>query len=162
MQFANHYAFHIIHDYYREGKCPDFTIAPSPETVALLKGHKMRVIEGTNGFRVVTEVNADRTPFVTMNTGKKMVFWLILSNPAFESITELTQPDAGNAWFFSNEKTDTPDPDDTTGFVPLARQQQSTAGIQTAPGTKVWGIVEISNNSTLPNTHQHGPIQHQF
>jgi len=48
INFGNLFAIELLHSYYKDQLCPDFTISISNETVKVLGGHQMIVKQYNN------------------------------------------------------------------------------------------------------------------
>ncbi len=93
----------LLHDYYTDGVCNDFTIVPSEETATLLKGQAMLTKSLNNLLIVLVKINDGGQPFIPLDVNKKLSFYLQLQNPDFNNFTNLSyKPSQTRRYYFSN------------------------------------------------------------
>lgn len=77
----------LLHDYYADGACPDFSVAPSKTTSALLADRRLRWKTVGNKLLVLAEVDAAGKPVPPLSPDLRMVFHMDLAGTAFLSVS---------------------------------------------------------------------------
>ena len=78
----------IAHDFYRDGRCRDFEIAPTPETAARLRNHHLVFRPEADGFVLARDDAKDYSNEVFLRP-EAFEFTLRNTNPDFVRFTEL-------------------------------------------------------------------------
>jgi hypothetical protein len=90
----------LQHDYYADGRCPDFEMSPSAETAAALKGTTILTKTIGNSLILLVKMDGEET-FLSLPADLKLTFYLQLTNPAFLNFSNVPyQP--GSAFYFTN------------------------------------------------------------
>ena len=97
----------IAHPYYVDGRCPDFHIAPTPETLKMLSGLRCVLKSFSHGICVSAAVDAEGMPFVTFPLETLFTFHLRLRNADFGLFTELEGFNQLTAPLYTNSSSDT-------------------------------------------------------
>ena len=87
----------LRHEYYADGRCPDFAIEPSAETARLLRNHRCLCGTSPDGVRILTQLNATGQPFLPLPAAVTLRLELRLQNREFALFTDLTGLDRGAA-----------------------------------------------------------------
>ena len=96
----------VVHNYYTEGKCPDFEIIPDAECEQFLKGHRLVWKSTPYGLQLMIPVD-ERGQTPVQSSGQKVFsFDLRLKNEDFLHFTELPGWDATQAYLFTNGERD--------------------------------------------------------
>lgn len=89
MKYVPMFTIRLLHPFYRQGLCPDFTVAATPETQRLLSNH--RCVLKSNSFGLdVWLPGTQQQPFIPFSSGKPFDFELRLNNPEFALFTSDT------------------------------------------------------------------------
>ncbi|QIA08485.1 hypothetical protein [Draconibacterium halophilum] len=106
-----------------------FSIVPSAITNQRLNGHKLVCKNTDRGFTVWTKVSESDTniPFVPLNNSLNLTFLLKTTNSTFNHFTQVGLLNAGQFFFFSNNRLSTEDP----GF-PLIKKANSNVATDDA------------------------------
>jgi hypothetical protein len=91
VKFVPVFSLQLLHPYYRDQRCPDFTIAPTPETERLLRNHRCVLKATPNGLRVLIGGDAPHVPLIPLRKGLVFAFRLHLENPDFALFTDLSE-----------------------------------------------------------------------
>lgn len=97
----------LQHDYFADGRCPDFDIVPSPETAAAMKGLSILTKTIGNTLIILQEVKPahagepDKVPFRALPQDLKLCFYLELIQTDFINYTNLTQSN-DSVYYFTN------------------------------------------------------------
>jgi hypothetical protein len=92
----------LRHTFYADGRCPDLTIEPSPETARLLRNHRCLVRSSADGVRVLTPLDENGDPFLPLPADAALRFHLTLANPDFPLFTDLAAMSGQKAPVFTN------------------------------------------------------------
>lgn len=105
MRFASLFEVRVIHTYYSDQGCPDFEIAPTAQTQALLRNHRSLFKPMPTGIRVITAMNETGTPapMLPMAPDPPLTFHLQLRNPDFPLFTDLSAMPVSNSNVFTNK-----------------------------------------------------------
>lgn len=93
----------LQHDYYTDGRCPDFSIVPAPETEAVLKN--LGAVYKMSGSKLLILVRADENgkAFIPVPGDKSFVFYMVSENPLFFNFTNIAQQPASHLrYYFTN------------------------------------------------------------
>nr|WP_321357117.1 hypothetical protein [uncultured Draconibacterium sp.] len=103
-----------------------FSIVPSATTNQKLHGHKLILKNTDRGFMVWTKVSESdsNSPFVPLSDSLHLTFLLKTFNSTFNHFTQVALANAGQLFFFSNNRLSTEYP----GF-PLIKKSNSNAEI---------------------------------
>jgi hypothetical protein len=96
----------LLHKYFANGVCNDFSIAPSLQTQAVLNGNRMLAKQYSNKLYVALQVDDANKAFITPANNIQLTFFLRLNNPVFFNYTNLPftyQP--GKIYYFTNRNT---------------------------------------------------------
>jgi hypothetical protein len=102
MKFFPIFSLQLLHPYYRDGRCLDFAIEPTPETQRLLKNHRCVLKTAPNGLRVLSGGNAQHAPLIPLRKGTIFSFHLRLQNPDFALFTDLSEITSKPAPVYTN------------------------------------------------------------
>jgi len=92
----------LMHPYYADQRCIDFSIEPDPTTIKLLGNHHCTLLNTSNGIQVLTAVTDALEPFIAMPKDLKFCFQLRLKNPDFPLFTDLTEISQCEVPLFTN------------------------------------------------------------
>lgn len=81
----------LNHSYYINGLSTDFRLEPSGETARLMKGHRLKWLDKKSTWQIITEVNEEGTPFLPINGGTMLRFYLSAITPGIIHITDWDQ-----------------------------------------------------------------------
>ena len=106
MKFLPLFEMNITHDYYASGACPDFSIEPTPATVAGLKNYRCVFKQSASGVSVFVSVDDQSNPFIPIPPGTTFIFQMRLTNSRFAMFTDLSDrpspPPAHELWAYTN------------------------------------------------------------
>ncbi len=95
INYSYFFQVELLHKYFANGFCNDFTIIPSAKTQVVLRGNKMIAKQYGNKLYTGIQVedaddanNADK-PFITPSADLQLTFFLQLNNPLFFNYTNL-------------------------------------------------------------------------
>lgn len=74
---------HILHDYYRDKRCLDFRLEPTPATQHRLRKARCVLKWKPHGLRILTMVDPDHRPLAPLPQDTVLTFALIVQNPDF-------------------------------------------------------------------------------
>jgi len=106
IKYISLFEVELLHDYYRDKICRDFSVIPSLQCAALLQNLGLRFISTPSGFKVFARVdeisnkNFLKTPLPEKT---RFAFLLCLKNPAFTTFSQVelkTNPD--QHYYFNN------------------------------------------------------------
>ncbi len=144
----------IKHAYYVDGRCADFSVDPSADTLRRLTGCRCLVRSFPDGLQVSTALNEAGQPFVPLTAGQSLTFFLRLANPDFPLFTDRTALDGQPAPLFTTVGTNQPAPIPGQTQAPPQVLKLTTA---TAPlPTGVFAQIEIR---VIPVTGSPPPLQ---
>ncbi|MDR6943329.1 hypothetical protein [Mucilaginibacter pocheonensis] len=105
VNFGNLFTVELLHSYYKDQLCTDFSIAVSTETSKVINGHKMIVKQHNNqlyaGIHCSGNVNPLK-PFIPVETGMQLTFFMKLNNSLFYNFTNLSSTNPGKIYYFTN------------------------------------------------------------
>ena len=129
----------IMHNYYNDGTCPDFSIVPTPECSNILEGHRIIVKNKINGIQLVLPVNKDKTPFIDLSGISKLTFYMMLNEMAFSNYTNLSPVIDNKIYCYTNKE----DPDEVeTGELIPTRVKRSGLDLP-VNDVSVFGVIDI-------------------
>jgi len=105
IKYISVFEVELLHDYYRDKRCRDFSIAPSFECAALLQNFGLKFISTPSGFKVFARVdeidnkNFLRTPIPEKT---KFTFLLYLKTPAFTTFSQVDLNKKADQHFYFN------------------------------------------------------------
>lgn len=93
----------LFHSYYRDGRCPDFTIEPSSETARLLRNHRCQCKTTSSAIHIaIAEAGSSGQPLVPLPAQTVLRFYLKLQRSDFALLTDLASLSAMSAPTFSS------------------------------------------------------------
>lgn len=90
MKFLPIFTLRVTHDYYTDGRCPDFIIQPDKQTARIISKHRCLVKSLPDGIRLLTVVDKNQKPLIAQPDEVKFTFHLRLQNPDFVLFTNLS------------------------------------------------------------------------
>jgi hypothetical protein len=103
MKYRPLFSIRIRHTYYTDGRCPDFTVEPAPQTTQLLKNRRCILKSTPDGIQVNIAVGQDDNPFIALNFDDTFVFRIRLANKDFALFTDLEDLGDISAPVYTNE-----------------------------------------------------------
>jgi hypothetical protein len=98
----------LLHQYFGDNACPDFTIIPTAKTSRVLAGHKMIAKQYSNRLLTGVELDSSGNLIIIPEEGLNLTFFLLLNNPVFLNYTNLLIPPTnGMVYYFSNRNNNT-------------------------------------------------------
>ncbi|MEO6548938.1 MAG: hypothetical protein ABIN94_13105 [Ferruginibacter sp.] len=100
------FSIDLLNDYYKDGRCPDFSIIPSSETRLLFRNCQLLYKNIGNRLVVLTKVKNDSNPiengkpFMHIDPDTKFNFYLSLNKPEFTSFTNIDLDGFGTMRFY--------------------------------------------------------------
>lgn len=79
----------LEHDFYTDGRCPDFDIRPTAETMKVLKGAHILAKMLGNNLVLLVKVDETGAAFIALPADLKLSFYLELNNPSFLNFTNV-------------------------------------------------------------------------
>jgi hypothetical protein len=102
INFDNLFTVELLHKYFADQLCPVFSITPSRSTLSLINGHKIIVKQYHHKLYAGVQSAAGK-PFLPVEDGLHMMFYLWLNDPLFFNYTNLPAAyDAGKICYFTN------------------------------------------------------------
>ena len=112
------FSVELLHQYFRNQSCPDFTMIPSGTTCRILAGYKMITKQFGNRFFTGVELDKSGNLPVVPEEGLNFTFFLKLKNPRFLNYTNLpVAPANGMLYYYSNRNNNTFGGSDLTGNI---------------------------------------------
>jgi hypothetical protein len=114
INFKYLFSIEILHKYFADLLCNDFSITSSAQTNSVASGHRLVVRQYKNQLYVGTQfINSQpppppnqNKPFVDVEQGMQMTFYMWLSNPLFFNYTNLPSSyDPGTIYYFTNRNS---------------------------------------------------------
>ncbi len=103
LSYAILFSVELMHDYYTDQRCPDFTIIPTAETAVDLKNMGMIYRFAGNLLYVLVRVDGNGLPLIPIAPNKNFVFAMVLDHVHFYNFTNLSDtPSASKRYYFSN------------------------------------------------------------
>ena len=107
VNFTGLFTVELLHKFYADQLCPDFNITPSNATTSSINGHKMVVKQYQNKLYTGIQ-SANGKPFMPVENGMQMTFFLTLKNPLFFNYTNLSSTfNTSQIYYFTNRNTNT-------------------------------------------------------
>ncbi|WP_183564920.1 hypothetical protein [Mucilaginibacter sp. SP1R1] len=105
VNFGNLFVIELLHSYYKDQLCPDFTIFVSDATLSVINGS--RIIAKQYNNQLFAGVNCTGNisplkPFIAIDEGLQLTFFMQLNNPIFFNFTNLSSTVPGKVYYFSN------------------------------------------------------------
>jgi hypothetical protein len=138
VRFFPVFSLQLVHPYYRDQRCPDFAIAPTPETQRLLRNHRCVLKAAPNGLRVLIGGDAPHVPLIPLQKGRVFSFRLHLQNPDFALFTDLSEIASTPAPVYTNTEAD------AAGGSPLALRSRPPQ-----PGAGAFAGIDIAVTDSL-------------
>ena len=100
------FSIELLHNYFANGRCNDFTITPSAQTSALLQGYK--IVAKQNGNQLYAGIATDGSGNVSIvpADGTRFTFYLQLNNPLFWNYTNLRSLFPQNSVYYFTNRID--------------------------------------------------------
>lgn len=89
----------IVHDYYENQICPDFSIEATTECAKLLRGHRLILKNKVNGIVVIAPVDSDNKPWIEFAENLRFTFILKLKKQNFIDFTDIGWKPVDNAMY---------------------------------------------------------------
>src|SRR3569833_449633 len=162
-RFGKLFTLQLLHKYFADGACNDFTVTPSAQTQRVLNGNKL--VTKQYGSKLFAGVQVDLTsgmPIPVPPMGLQLTFFMHLNNVLFFNYTNLPSPwSAGKMYYFSNwndnvqnsknflsqfiafDNTKTYQPGDlaTDGAGIVFQSIRTSSGVAPAPGS-FWAEID--------------------
>jgi hypothetical protein len=106
MKYIPLFHLEILHEYYADQRCSDFSVEPTPETQKILHNFRGQLKSLSNGIRVLVPITDDGLHFIPIVVDSVLVFQLRLQNRDFPLFTDLTQMDHVTSPLFTNTKVE--------------------------------------------------------
>lgn len=97
------FSLNLMHDYYSDGKCPDFNITPTPECKEFLEDYHIIFKNKITGIQLVVATNDGSTPFIDISDVSKFTFYMKLNESAFGNYTVLDDIDKDKIYAYDNQ-----------------------------------------------------------
>jgi hypothetical protein len=108
IKYSTFFSVKLLHQYFADLVCPDFTLIPSEETRRTLAGLKMITRSFSNEILTGVELNSSGNPPVIPGEGTNFTWFLTLKNSSFLNYTNLrVAPVNGMLYYFSNRNNNT-------------------------------------------------------
>jgi hypothetical protein len=106
LQYEILFTVELLHKFFADQLCPDFSITPSQLTMQVMNGHRMVAKSSQNQFFAAIQTASPAMPFIPPEEGTQMTFFLTLRNPLFFNYTNLpTSYPPGKLYYFTNRNT---------------------------------------------------------
>jgi hypothetical protein len=103
VKFGILFTIELLHKFFADQLCDDFTIAPSALTAQLLNGHRILVKQYQNQLYATVKLDDAGKPFIVPAEGTQMTFFLRLNSPLFFNYTNLpVSYTTGKLYHFTN------------------------------------------------------------
>lgn len=105
VNFGNLFSLELLHSYYKDQLCTDFSISPSAETLKVANGHKVIVKQHDNQLYAGIHCDGSVNPlksFIPVETGMQLTFFMKLNNALFYNFTNLSSTSPGKIYYFTN------------------------------------------------------------
>jgi hypothetical protein len=107
VNFTGLFTVELLHKFFADQLCNDFAITPSNATINSINGHKMVVKQYQNKLYAGIQSNNGK-PFIPVENGTQMTFFLTLKNPLFFNYTNLPSTfNTSQIYYFTNRNTNT-------------------------------------------------------
>ncbi|WP_445633099.1 hypothetical protein NSTC745_04718 [Nostoc sp. DSM 114161] len=144
MHYKQLFELRIIHEYYRDKICPDFSIEPTSQCHKILSGHHLIVKNQVNGIVVIAPVDSESKPWIELADNLQFSFILKLNNQEFIDFTKTEWKPVNNIIYnFSNKNF-------TNIEVSELEKTRTTLSDRKLPkGQNIFGIVDIYNHFSI-------------
>src|SRR5690242_18454659 len=106
MHYKELFELRIIHEYYRDLICPDFSLEPTRECRKILNGHRLIVKNQVNGIVVIAPVDSESKLLIELAENLRFSFILKLKNQEFIDFTKIDWKPVNNIIYqFSNKNS---------------------------------------------------------
>jgi hypothetical protein len=120
IKYNTFFSVRLLHQYFTDLACPDFSIIPSDDTLLTLAGLNMTARQISNLLVAGVKVDSSGNPPVIPKEGTNFTWFLRLNNPAFLNYTNLpVAPISGKLLYFSNRNNNTFGGSDLTENIDL-------------------------------------------
>ncbi|MDP9075927.1 MAG: hypothetical protein M3O71_00755 [Bacteroidota bacterium] len=152
IKFEGLFTIELLHKYFTDTLCPDFSITPSTPTLSVIKGHKAIVKQYQNKLYAGIQSKAG-IPFMPVESGMRMTFYLWLNNPLFANYTNLPAGYNSEKIFYFTNRNNNKDVPNAKQYlsVPIAAYDKTLPYV---PGNlakdntnKVYRAIRSSNNA---------------
>lgn len=126
----------LMHDYYRDGLSPDLRLLPSPDTTRRLSNYRLVLKVRSSGLTIYAQTSASGTIFIEPTSPLSLRFKMLLINPTFAQITDLSTLHASPAPLFTNRDLPPANPQN------LALQPQGDT-LEPEPSANTLAMVEL-------------------
>ena len=141
MKFTTVFDLRIKHEYYTDGRCPDFIIQAPPRTQRLLKNYRCVLKDFPDGIRMLTASDAAKNPFISFPEDLALTFELQIENQDFALFTNLSEFGQMPAAVFTNAHQE---PDQDNLLLPVAKTTSWKETFEiTDPGTETYFVLGI-------------------
>lgn len=142
MHYKQLFELRIIHEYYRDKICPDFSIEPTSQCQKILSGHRLIVKNQVNGIVVIAPVDSESKPWIELAENLQFSFLLKLKNKEFIDFTEVEWKPVNDVIYqFSNQNN--------IEGSDLEITQIKLCDRKLPKGQNIFGIVDIYNPSSI-------------
>jgi len=142
MHYKQLFELRIIHEYYRDKICPDFSIEPTSQCHKILSGHRLIVKNQVNGIVVIAPVDSESKPWIELAENLQFSFILKLKNKEFIDFTEVDWKPVNDVIYqFSNQNN--------IEGSDLEITQIKLCDRKLPKGQNIFGIVDIYNHSSI-------------
>ncbi|MDZ8104379.1 MAG: hypothetical protein RM338_01960 [Nostoc sp. DedQUE12a] len=144
MHYKQLFELRILHEYYRDQICPDFSIEPTSECQKILSGHRLIVKNQVNGIAVIAPVDSESKPWIELAENLQFSFILKLKNKEFIDFTEIDWKPVDNVIYQFNNKNHS-----NIEVSDLVTTQTKLSDRKLPRGQNIFGIVDIYNRSSI-------------
>jgi hypothetical protein len=125
VEFRQLFKVNFAHGFYTNGKCDDFTIAPTTDTQFILRQHQCMFRVEETSVKIVSKLKADKSgPEVMFREGAVLSFGIQLKRPELYNFTTPSElPKKGHVLLFTNYSRTK-----TSGYLPLRVQHVRLSG----------------------------------
>lgn len=142
MHYKQLFELRIIHEYYRDKICPDFSIEPTIQCHKILSGHRLIVKNQVNGIVVIAPVDSESKPWIELAENLQFSFILKLKNKEFIDFTEVDWKPVNNVIYHFSNQNNIEGSDLEITQIKLCDRKLPKA-------QNIFGIVDISNPSSI-------------
>ncbi|QMU64737.1 MAG: hypothetical protein GKR88_10860 [Flavobacteriaceae bacterium] len=102
--YSELFSISIMHTYYSDEVCPDFTLEPTPSSYDILKNHRIVLKNRTGSLQlaVPTGDNPPSQPFIDLSAIKKVSFYMKLHRETFSYYTDLPEITRDEMYYYGN------------------------------------------------------------
>jgi len=102
VNFASLFTVELLHKFYSDQLCPDFTITPSASALNILNGRRVIVKQYQNMLYTGIQ-STNSQSFIPVENGMQLTFFLQLNNPLFFNYTNLPATfNTNQIYYFTN------------------------------------------------------------